>query len=239
MNQLMHWWPGLEPRTIVGVVALLAVLLVSLYLFLHERWLRRHILDLQPDRRLLFLMHQWQLRNYQIIFALVLVGCLFIAQYPAPEKEKPAVHAADENPSAATDMPASDSVDSTADPSTILDLFDAPNESHAPQGASIEGLKSRYENALIGAYILNKCNRTNDQEINTLLKALQGEIMAYQKQTDNAPLDVAQLYASIVSSAKGGFEMIYTRTPCNSPEVDMLEQQFAHFVVQYQTGGKK
>ncbi len=232
----MSEFTSFEPRTIVGAAALLAVLLVSLYLLMHERWLRRHLIDLQPDRRLLFLMHQWQLRNYQIIFALVLVGCLFIAQYPVPEKSAPktVVETTPENPAVATDMPASDAIDNIADPAAVLGLFDAPDDSQTPLGASIENLKSRYENALIGAYILNKCTRTNDQEISTLLKALQGDIIAYQKQSANAPLDVAQLYASIVSSAKGGFEMIYNRTPCDSPEVDMLEQQFANFVLQYQ-----
>lgn len=221
---------------LVGAASMLVVLVVSLYLFLHERWLRRHLIDLQPDRRLLFLMHQWQLRNYQVIFALVLIGTLFVAQYPLPEK-KPETPTADAPQPAVEEeppLPAFESSETLSDPATVLDLFDTPDESDLPSGTSVEGLKSRYENALIGAYILNKCKRTNDQEINTLLKALQSEIMSYQKQSENAPLDVAQLYASIVSSAKGGFEMLYARTPCDSAEVDMLEQQFANFVLQYQ-----
>ena len=57
-----------SPKQFIGGVSMAIIAVIALYLFMHERYLRKHLADLQPDRRILFLIHQWQLRNFQIIF---------------------------------------------------------------------------------------------------------------------------------------------------------------------------
>jgi len=254
MPDILSFVSGLwaqHTRLVAGSMSLFVIAVTAFYLFWHERWLRRHLTDLQPDKRLAYLLHQWQLRNYQIIFALVLIATGVLSLPPFTGKEsaskapQASVTAPAQNPPAdgvrlppaapgdPTAGPAAGpAAVPTADPGAVLDLFD--NHTASPSELSLDTLKSRHENALVGAYILSNCNRASEEEVAVLLRAIRSDIMDYQADKTNQPVDAQLLYDNIVSAARGAYEIMYRRAACDDPQVDMLEQQFANYVMHYQ-----
>lgn len=243
MADITAWFVDLwarHARMVAGSLALAVIAGVAIYLFWHERWLRRHLADLQPDRRLAYLLHQWQLRNYQIIFALVLIatGVLSLPSFTldTPPAERPAItpQAARPAPPEQTRSapPQSPPAAVAGDPTAVLDLFENGTANSAE--LSLDALKTRHENAIVGAYILSNCNRADNEEIATLLRAIRDDIIKYQSDSGNQALDTQQLYDNTVSAAKGAYEIMYRRTECDDPQVDMLEQQFANYIMRYQ-----
>lgn len=222
-----------NPRELAGFIAITLIVFSAIFLFLRDRSLRKHLADLQPDRRLLFLLHRSQLRDYSLIFGMVLISSLFIWILP----DAPPRHAPQSEPTAECTTPAINPDEAAklppSDPNAMIDLF-ATDQSWYPSNSTLDDLKTRYENALIGSYVLHHCKRTTQSEIDTILKALRDDIMRFQSDPQNPPLDAQALYASIVSAAEGSYEMVYRRTDCNSPQTAMLEEQFAHFVLSYQ-----
>lgn len=120
-------------------------------------------------------------------------------------------------------------------PSEILDIFETPDK----RDITLESIKTRYENALSGAYILHNCDKATEQEIKALLGALRHDITATQAQNPDQIIDdIQSLYASIVSAAEGSYHMIYANIPCDTPQVAMLEQKFANFLMKHQANSK-
>lgn len=229
-NFLIEWWTA-QPRQVAGVAACVAVLACAFYLFWRDRSLRKRLADIQPDRRVPYLLHHSQLRDYSIIFSLVLLASLFILLFPeASHKDKETAPPAECTPpvidaDAAAQLPPSD-------PQAMIDLFTGDNAWY-PNESTLDALKSRYENALIGSYILHHCKRTAQGEMEVILRALREDIIQFQSNPENPPVDAQELYASIVTAAEGSYEMIYRKTDCDGPETAMLEQQFANFVMHY------
>lgn len=220
-----------NPRLLIGSIAIALVALISIYLFVQEYRMRKHLGDLQPDRRIHYLLHQWQLRNYQTIFMLVLIASGFLAIFPksvppeqqasiaqnSPIEEDAYIPSGD--PSAPATPPASAAA--TA-PDIVLDAFSM--QYWPSDNASADELKTHYETALIGAYVLFHCDRTDETELNSLHQILRKNLAA---QTD----DPETLYNNIISAAEGSYEMVYSHTDCQSPNLDLLEQQFVNFVM--------
>lgn len=232
MSDLIASYWADHPRQMAGFIAIFVVSVTAIYLFWRERNLRHHLSDLQPDRRLGYLLHHWQLRDYSLIFGMVITSSLFLAILPEktanPTTPPPVTTECAPAPidaDAAAQVPPSD-------PNAMIGLF-ATDESWYPNDSTLDALKSRYENALIGSYVLHNCKRTTQDEMDTILKALRDDIMQFQADSANPPIDPQALYASIVSAAEGSYEMVYRRTDCNSPQTTMLEEQFAHFVMAY------
>jgi|GEM_PF-7001300 len=113
----------------------------------------------------------------------------------------------------------------------IFDLFASDAELSSEN--SLDSIKKRYENALAGAYVLSHCERTDKREMNVLMAALRDDIVDYQAQTGDSSLNPQELYEKIVSAAEGSYQMIYAKTPCESQEVAVLEQQYVGFITRY------
>lgn len=222
-----------------------ALLVFSLYLWSQHRWIQRHLRDVAINRQLSFLQQQaLQLRLQCVIFLLLLLaavaGIARMAPLDSPPMPAP-VTASVSTPSPVREEPAPPPVADTAhpastvllDPETILELYSTPDE--ALTDIPLDALKERYENALIGAYILHRCKRATDREIDALLLALQRDVVTLQAESSGRSIDPQALYASIVTAAEGSYQMMYFHTPCDRPEVDILEQQFAQFVMRYQS----
>lgn len=250
------WYRNL--RTILACIALMLIVGTAAYLYYEERRLRRLLNDLIPERRLPYLLHQWKLRNFQVIFALVIASTLFLSTLPngkgrhkkAPETlltqiaqdiagETELVDTAEigEEAEEPADAPPADQLLAPpTDPSAVLDLFETGVLN--PSELSLDAIKARHENALVGGYILRNCNRTNDTDIEVLLRAIRTDILNFQSDPAHSQIDSQQLYAAIVSASKGSYEMIYSRSDCNTPQIDMLEEQFTTYIEHYRANEK-
>lgn len=215
-------------------IALIPVLLLVFFIYIwsHQRWVQAHLRDITPNRQLSFLQQQHAQIYWQLgIFMLILFGLGAVSAERHSVAPPPVVASAPITPNEPAEPPVEEASNPTpAAPSAILDLYDTPDSA----SLSLDLLKEQYENALAGAYILHRCERASNDEISTLLQALQQDIVRLQKQEAHRPLDPQMLYASIVSAAEGSYQMIYFHTPCDKPEVDMLEQQFAQYILRYQ-----
>lgn len=199
----------------------------------------RHLPEIKAERQLHFMHHRLHLICWisSLTLLLLAAGLWFSSRLlfspiiktdgssttlssPAPSPSQPV----------AIMPPQTQPLSRRIEPSVILDMFEA-----TPEGdVTIEALKTRYENSLSGAYILNHCNRTNNQEIGVLIQALQSDLKTLQQHEQYATLDIASLYQSIVSAAEGSYQMIYSRIPCDDEKVNLLEQQFVQFIIKYQ-----
>ncbi|GEM_PF-3753531 len=216
------------PLWFIALVPVL-LLLFFVYIWSHQRWVQAHLRDITPNRQLSFLQQQHAQIYWQLgIFMLILFGLGAIsAQRSTAPAPQPVIASQPISPTTPAEQPEKPA---PASPSAILDLYDTPDSA----SLSLDLLKEQYENALAGAYILHRCERATNDEISTLLKALQQDIVRLQKKEGHRLLDPQMLYASIVSAAEGSYQMIYYHTPCDKPEVDMLEQQFAQYILRYQ-----
>lgn len=244
------WYRNL--RTIAMLIALAVILGVGTYLYMEDRRIRQMLNDLMPERRLTYLLQQWQMRNYQILFGLVIIATLFLSVLPDGRPgHKPLqgtvlakiaqeIAGGEEVPetSGSIGIEAEEGVSPPVavypptDPSMVLDLFETGVRENSE--LTLDSMKARHENALIGGYLLRNCNRASDAEVEVLLQAIRHDILNYQQNPAHPEIDAQVLYANIVSAAKGSYEMIYSRADCRSPQLDMLEEQFRAYVTHYE-----
>lgn len=226
---------ALPPRQLAGLCLAALFVLLALYLLFSERTLRRHLADVQPDRRLAYILHRWQLRDYVILFGFIVLCGIMLSLLPDTSPTTPKTVASPADQCASGSLPPDADAQEKqppSDPSAMMDLF-ATSTDLMPQQTALNALKSRYENALTGSYILYHCQRTSQTELDLILKALRDDIIAYQASPDHPALDAQALYASIVSAAQGSYEMLYSHTSCDSPQTQMLEEQFANFTLHF------
>ncbi|GEM_PF-5499541 len=98
----------------------------------------------------------------------------------------------------------------------VLDVFDP-----TPPPEDLENLKIRYENALVGVFLLHQCGHISREEVQQWERALRDHL-ARQPDTE-------ALANQIFSAAYGSFELFYHRTPCDSPAIPVFLQQFNTF----------
>lgn len=225
------------------VVFILLMLLTVAYLFWDEQQLRQTLSDIQADRRVEYLLRRLRHRSIAFLFAIMVIFCSVgiafedtktklrslekaAAVNDAIDKLQPPDHLQPDATAATTKPPKRE-----PEPSVVLDLFTSDAELASDQ--SLDSIKKRYENALTGAYVLSHCNRADKDELTVLLSALRDDIIEYQQKTGDSNLNPQELYKRIVSAAEGSFQMVYSKTSCDAPEVDALEQQFASFILHY------
>lgn len=240
------------PPYTYSIAFVLLFLLTLLYIFWDEHQLRVQIRDVRPERQTDFLIRKFRYRSITLLFILGLIfGSLSYliddlrtklesihvkARKPAEIIISPSVGRIEEKkeePPAPVQQrmgPSSSLPLSSESDDAVLDLFEDSGETS--HDLSLDGIKKRYESALIGSYILHHCNRASEDEIEVLLQALREDVMNHQAYTHTI-IDPQTLYANIVTAAEGSFQIIYNHTQCDTAEVDMLEQQYANFVMQY------
>lgn len=244
-NNLPHAMAGWSLSLWLLFITLLFTVLLLAMLYWQLRRLYRHIPDIQPSRQVSYLLERWRIQPVYITLLFLLYagsigGIIHWLPPIQPAITAPAEPiAADAPTQVQTPPPAADEPLQLGD-EPVLELFTSLSPDIADE---LDNLKQRYENALAGAYLLHHCKRASEEEITTLQQALRDEIVHFQQRISaegDIPLDVATLYSGIVSAAEGSFQLFYHRTPCDAPAIDMLEQQFASFVLKYkQNVGKK
>lgn len=209
-----------------------AILLIVIGLWLIKLHAFQQLPDVKAERKVHYLSKQLKLL---VTFATVLLGSLALGVWFLGNHMIETLQALNlpTTSISKTSTPHETAVPSI-EPSAILDIF----ETSIHGDMTLETLKTRYENALSGAYILHHCERASKQEIDALLGALRDDISALQTRKPEKVIDVQSLYASIVSAAEGSYHMIYANMPCDTPQVAMLEQQFANFIMKYQANRK-
>ena len=221
----LHTLWVMNSRLIATLFALAIIAGVSFYLFYHEHKLRGRLNELLPERRLPYLLKQWHRRNYAIVLGLMAISILVLFLIPR------SIHPSKPDVADAITQEQVDKINSLlppTDPSAVLDLFETGQQQ--PSEVTLDALKSRHENALVGAYILHNCDRAEEEDVAVLLQALRSNIINYQSDKSNPPIDSKQLYDSIVSAAQGSYEMVYSHAECDSPKVDKLEEQFKTYI---------
>jgi hypothetical protein len=224
MEFLHNLWVS-NSRLIATLLALAVIAGVSFYLFYHEHKLRLRINELLPERRLPYLIKQWHRRNYAIVLSLMAISVLILFLIPR------SLHNSIPEVADAITQEKVDQINSLlppTDPSAVLDLFERGEQQ--PSEVTLDALKSRNENALVGAYILHNCDRADEEEVAILLRVLRTDIIKFQADKSNPPMDSKQLYDNIVSAAQGSYEIVYSRAECDSEKVDLLEEQFKTYI---------
>lgn len=217
-------WP------IYGHVALISaaiLFIMMIYLYWHTRWLQHHIHEVMPERQLDYLFRKWRWRNYRLI-----MGMMFIAMTATITAQQwPTLKPLFQAPAPDCPTPTATQPASPIEPSSsVLELFDTPVSGQ--HSAALEEIKQQYENALATAFILKRCERALETDIEALEYNLQQALS--ELNTPEKPLDIPSLYASIKRAATGSYDLFYHRTPCDSPELDIAEQQLASISLKYQ-----
>ncbi|MCI5049592.1 MAG: hypothetical protein MRY32_04595 [Rickettsiales bacterium] len=234
------------PPIAFAIIFVLLLVLTLAYLFMDEKALRAQLEDVIPEHRIDFLLKKFRQRN---VLSLLFIALIFSSmgylledlrhqvrhlelRMAAQQRISDSIQQLEMQRRSATSVYRTENQTSEDDPSLILSLLES--ESDWAHDATLDDLKQRYENSLVGAYILLRCERTNADEVKALMRAMHSDLLEHKKHGTVEKIDVSELYSGIVTAAEGSFQMMYSRTPCDAPELAMLDQQYANFMLRFQ-----
>lgn len=224
MPDLSHFFHALSDFTLGTLVALLLILgLTFTFQWMADRKLA-HAINKQgatPLSRKLFA--QLRARSFFCLAAIVCVLVTILFQDI-------------QTPSTPTE---SDIIDRTIDSPTptpratnmqiITDLL-APEATDGSVEAELDVLKRKYENGLIGAYILHHCNRATEHEITSLTIALKNELSPRAADLKALGMTPQEFMNNIATGAEGSFQALYSHMDCNTAAISQLEADFTKFM---------
>lgn len=221
-------WPLYGQLTALCAIILLVVLCLS---YLHTRSMLTQLADIRAERQLHYVLAQWRMRQLYSLMLVMLLCAGFIGlamRLKPPPAPAPSPAATAEITCPAPSPPISEDVKARA----VVALF--PEAPPAADGAaSLEAIKSRYENTLVSVHILRRCDRLTADEQATIESSLKDSLA--QEQHLRPEVDISLLAQQIMDAARGSHDLFYYRTPCSAPELDLAEQQLASFALQYQS----
>lgn len=116
--------------------------------------------------------------------------------------------------------PAANSSASTGD--NIGAIF-SPEEPSSTN-ASIDKIKADFESLFVTYQFLHHCNLTQAYDYHLINSALAHEISS-----KNAP---GRIQYDILTAAKGSYQEIYSRSACDTPEIQEMNQKFRSYIEQ-------
>jgi hypothetical protein len=96
-----------------------------------------------------------------------------------------------------------------------------PALSEVQREIEIDKIKTYFEDAFVSYYYLHKCRAARPEDNARLYQALWNYLATFDA-TQNAP--------QIMSAAQGSFEVIYSRTGCDSKTLEPIRQRFDTFM---------
>lgn len=107
----------------------------------------------------------------------------------------------------------------------LTNIFDEPN-AHPDQAAKIDKIKTNFESLFVSYQYLSKCQLAEDIDYHLLNSAL-----IHQLSSLNAP---SRVQFDILTAAKGTYDEIYSRSPCDTPNIGTMQQQFKNYLTEAQ-----
>ena len=105
--------------------------------------------------------------------------------------------------------------------SALDDLYN-PEDSGNGKQAGLDRLKKHYEEILVNNMFMNKCGMAKPTDIHIIISALSQEMASI-----NAP---GRLQYDILTSARGSYNEMYAKSPCDAPQTAALAAQYAKYI---------
>jgi len=104
---------------------------------------------------------------------------------------------------------------------TVDDVYNPEKKSNGNE-AVMDGIKKRYENILVIYMFLKQCNKAGANDYPIILSALAQEMASV-----NAP---GRMQYDIITSAKGSYKEMYSRSSCDDASVAGLHTQYTDYI---------
>jgi hypothetical protein len=103
----------------------------------------------------------------------------------------------------------------------VSDVYN-PDAANPDVQAAMDDMKKRYEDILVIYMFMKKCGMVNPADYNVITNALGQEMAAV-----NAP---GRLQSDVLSSARGSFQEIYSKSPCDGEGIAPLTEQYNNYI---------
>lgn len=164
---------------------------------------------------------------FGILLGLIL-GSVFFSAPPPPLPTEPVAEPAPVVEEAAPE-PVAPPPPPLTDADVILDLFN-PSAETADAQRTQSRVTQQLEEALTVSFVLRKCERITQQEYSDTYRAL----IFYAQRMNMAPTlaESEALMQNIGNASSASYALIYSRTPCDAPELAHVTRQLAQWRAQ-------